>query len=80
MIQSVPPARSGPATRTIDPAGTILNLPPERLKAFTKVSKTGGLGESLGGATRNAIIGRKWFEEEMQMDVWALGGMSFHTL
>jgi hypothetical protein len=50
--------------------------PPERLKAFSKVVKTGGLGESLGGANRNVGIGEQWFEEEKQLDIWGLGGES----
>jgi hypothetical protein len=78
-IQSVPSGH-GPATRVLEPAGTIVSLPPERLKRFSKVYKTGGLGESLSGAERRASIGKKWFEEEMQLDIWALGSESILKL
>jgi hypothetical protein len=64
----------------LEAAGTIVSLPPERLKRFSKVYKTGGLGESLSGAERRASIGKKWFEEEMQLDIWALGSESILKL
>lgn len=72
MIDLVP--GTGSSYRTYDVAGTIINLPPERLKAICKTAKTGGLGESLHGQARRETIGKKWFEEEVQIDNWALGG------
>ena len=72
MIDQVPNA--GGSYKTYDRAGTIVHLPPERLKAFSRPVKTGGLGESLHGQKRRAEIGGKWFEEEMQLDIWGLGG------
>ena len=72
MIDQVPNA--GGSFKTYDRAGTIVHLPPERLKAFSRPVKTGGLGESLHGQKRRAEIGRKWFEEEMHLDIWGLGG------
>jgi hypothetical protein len=73
MIDLVP-SGTGASYRTYDTAGTIINLPPERLKAFSRTVKTGGLGESLHGQNRKEKIGKKWFEEEMQLDIWGLGG------
>jgi hypothetical protein len=76
MIDSVPHDHDSGASsyRHYDPVGTILYLPPERLKAFGRTVKTAGLGESLHGPARREKIGGKWFEEEMQLDNWALGG------
>jgi len=73
MINLVP-SGTGVTSRTHHPAGTIINLPPERLKAFSRTVNTGGLGESLHGQARRDKIGMKWFEEEIQLDIWALGG------
>jgi hypothetical protein len=74
MIDSVPHDSGATSYRHYDPVGTILYLPPERLKAFGRTIKTAGLGESLHGPARREKIGGKWFEEEMQLDNWALGG------
>lgn len=74
MIDQVPSA--GGLYKTFEAAGTIVNLPPERLKAFSRPVKTGGLGESLHREKRRAEIGGKWFEEEMQLDIWGIGGES----
>jgi serine/threonine protein kinase len=73
LIDSAPPG-NGDSTRDNFPAGTLLNLPPERLKSFTKTTKTSGLGESLHGQARKEKIGKQWFEEEMELDHWGLGG------
>jgi len=72
MVEQVP--KTGGSFRTQEPAGTIINFPPERLKSFSRPVKTGGLGESLHGDRRRAEIGGKWFEEEKQLDIWGLGG------
>ena len=72
MIDQVP--NTSGSYKAYDRAGTIVHLPPERLKAFSRPVKTAGLGESLHGQKRRAEIGRKWFEEEMQLDIWGLGG------
>jgi hypothetical protein len=77
MIDQVPVA--GGSYKIFEGAGTIVNLPPERLKAFSRPVKTGGLGESLHREKRRAEIGGKWFEEEMQLDIWGLGGESLRS-
>jgi serine/threonine protein kinase len=74
MIDQVP--NVGVSYKPFQGAGTIVNLPPERLKTFSRPFKTGGLGESFHGQKRRAEIGGKWFEEEMQLDIWGLGGKS----
>jgi hypothetical protein len=75
MVEAVPPPKGvSSVIRHYDVAGTITSLSPERLRAFSRPTKTAGLGESLHGINRRNKIGRKWFEEEMQLDHWALGG------
>lgn len=70
----VPKSSSGPMTRSYERAGTVNYLPPERLKAFGREVKLHGLGESIHGKARIEAMGKRWFDDEVQLDIWALGG------
>lgn len=76
ITATVPKSSSGPMSRYYEQQGTINYLPPERLKAFGKEVSLFGLGESLHGRARIEEIGKRWFDEEIQLDIWALGGKS----
>lgn len=81
ITSTVPKSSEGLTTRFYQRIGTVNYLPPERLKAFGREVRLHGLGESFHGKARIEAIGKRWFDDEVQLDIWALGGQShFHPL
>lgn len=77
VLADVPADRTKPFARQPGFVGTVTYLPPERLKVVLSRKKTmAGSGESVHGGVMKwrEEMGRKFFDEEKQLDVWAVGG------